>query len=66
MTTQLNNLLNSIDLPADWIGLRKVREVGVARSARDGMPQNNSQSISEGVMIEVLVDGQIEIGRAHV
>ena len=66
MTTQLNNLLNSIDLPADWIGLRKVREVGVARSARDGMPQNNSQSISEGVMIEVLVDGQIGYGATNI
>lgn len=66
MSTQLNHLLNSINIPADWIGLRKVREVGVARSARDGMPQNNSQSISEGVMIEVLVDGQIGYGATNV
>jgi predicted Zn-dependent protease len=66
MPTQLNNLLNSINLPADWIGCRKVREVGVARSARDGMPQNNSKSISEGVMIEVLVDGQIGYGATNI
>ena len=66
MPTQLNNLLNSITLPADWIGCRKVREVGVARSARDGMPQNNSKSISEGVMIEVLVDGQIGYGATNI
>jgi predicted Zn-dependent protease len=65
MPTQLSQLLNSIDLPADWIGCRKVREVGVARSARDGMPQNNSKSISEGVMIEVLVDGQIGYGATN-
>jgi predicted Zn-dependent protease len=66
MSTQLNNLLNSIDLPADWIGLRKVREVGVARSARDGMPQNNSQTIGEGVMVEVLMDGQIGYGATNI
>jgi predicted Zn-dependent protease len=56
---QLSDLLNCIDVPVDWLGLRKVREVAVSRSARDGMPQNNSKSISEGVMVEVLINGQI-------
>ena len=62
---QLSDLLDCIDLPVDWVGLRKVREVAVARSARDGMPQNNSTTISEGVMIEVLVDGQIGYGATN-
>ena len=52
---QLSDLLNCIDLPVDWVGLRKSREIATARSARDGMPQNNSKTISEGVMVEVLV-----------
>ena len=65
-TLQLSELLNSIDLPVDWVGLRKVREVRVSRSARDGMPQNNSKAISEGVMVEVLIGGQIGYGATNV
>lgn len=66
LTLQANDLLNCIDLPVDWIGLRKVREVAIARSARDGMPQNNSTTISEGVMVEVLVNGQIGYGATNI
>jgi predicted Zn-dependent protease len=66
MPAQLHNLLNSIDLPVDWIGLRQTREVGISRSARDGMPQQNSKKISEGVMVEVLVDGQIGYGATNI
>lgn len=65
-TLQPNDLLNCIDLTVDWIGLRKVREVTIARSARDGMPQNNSTTISEGVMVEVLVHGQIGYGATNI
>ena len=63
---QLSDLLDGIDLPIDWLGLRKVREVSIARSARDGMPQNNSTTISEGVMVEVLVNGQIGYGATNI
>uniref|UniRef100_UPI00286B9BF4 TldD/PmbA family protein n=1 Tax=Chamaesiphon sp. OTE_8_metabat_110 TaxID=2964696 RepID=UPI00286B9BF4 len=63
---QLSDLLEGIDLPVDWLGLRKVREVSIARSARDGMPQNNSTTISEGVMVEVLVNGQIGYGATNI
>ncbi len=65
-TLQLSDLLNGIDLPVDWVGLRKVREVAICRSARDGMPQNNSTTISEGVMIEVLINGQIGYGATNI
>ena len=65
-TLQLSDLLNSIDLPIEWVGLRKVREVATSRSARDGMPQNNSTTISEGVMVEVLMDGQIGYGATNI
>jgi predicted Zn-dependent protease len=65
-TLQLSDLLNSILVPVDWIGLRQVREVGIVRSARDGMPQNNSKTISEGVMVEVLINGQIGYGATNI
>jgi predicted Zn-dependent protease len=63
---QLSDWLDCIDLPVDWIGLRKSREVATARSARDGMPQNNSKTISEGVMVEVLINGQIGYGATNI
>jgi predicted Zn-dependent protease len=66
LSTRLSDLLNGIDLPVDWVGLRKVREVAIARSARDGMPQNNGTTISEGVMVEVLVNGQIGYGATNI
>jgi predicted Zn-dependent protease len=65
-TFELNHLLESINLPADWVGLRKVREVAKSRSARDEMPQQNSTSISEGVMVEVLINGQIGYGATNI
>ncbi|WP_373542952.1 TldD/PmbA family protein [Chamaesiphon sp.] len=65
-TLQLSDLLNAIDLPVDWVGLRQVREVATTRSARDGMPQNNSTTMSEGVMVEVLSDGQIGYGATNI
>ncbi len=62
----LNDLINSIDLPVDWVGLRKSREIAIARSARDGKPQNNSTTISEGIMVEILIDGQIGYGATNI
>ncbi len=41
-----------------WMGLRKVTERGVSRSFRDAKPESHDHSSNEGVMIEVLVDGQ--------
>jgi len=51
--------LSHIDLPqAEWIGLREVKEINTTRYVRDRFPQSNGRSLSHGVMIEVLVDGQ--------
>ncbi len=61
---QLHTLLKSIRTSgselgkAEWIGLRHVRETLTYRSMRDAKPQTNDRSTSEGVMVEVLVDGQ--------
>jgi predicted Zn-dependent protease len=63
---QLTDFLNAIDLSVDWIGLRQTREIATARSARDGIPQNNSKTISEGIMVEVLVNGQIGYGATNI
>ena len=55
----LNTALNQINLPsAEWIGLREVKEVVTTRYVRDRHPQSNGRSLSHGIMIEVLVDGQ--------
>lgn len=58
MTQQLQNLLNAIDVPADWIGLREVDERTTVRFIRDGHPQTNARTKTHGIMVEVLADGQ--------
>lgn len=59
MIAELSKALAAIDLPADWIGLRGLRETMQVRSVRDEVPQRNGKSTSQGVMIEVMVKGQI-------
>jgi predicted Zn-dependent protease len=59
MQFDLKAALSHIDLPdATWIGLREVREINTTRYVRDRQPQSNGRSLSHGLMIEVLVDGQ--------
>ena len=54
----LNAVLNSIDVKADWIGLREVCENRTFRFIRDLNPQSNTRVSSHGVMVEVLSKGQ--------
>ena len=54
----LHNLINAIDVPADWIGLRQVFEAHTPRMIRDGVPVVNARTSTHGIMVEVLVDGQ--------
>ncbi|MFC1785743.1 TldD/PmbA family protein [Candidatus Neomarinimicrobiota bacterium] len=58
MTQQLQKLLNAVDVPADWIGLREVDERTTVRFIRDGHPQSNMRTKTFGIMVEVLADGQ--------
>ncbi len=59
MSFDLQVALAHIDLPsAEWIGLREVKEITTNRYVRDRKPQSNGRSLSHGVMIEVLADGQ--------
>ena len=54
----LKSFLNTVDISADWIGLREVKETKTFRSIRDLNPQSNTKVNSHGVMVEVLKQGQ--------
>jgi predicted Zn-dependent protease len=54
----LNSLLSTLDVKADWIGLRAVKEQTVIRCARNGNLDPLSISHDHGIMVEVLVNGQ--------
>jgi predicted Zn-dependent protease len=56
--TNLHSLLSAIDISADWVGLREVRETTTTRFVRDGKPQANAKATTHGIMVEVLADGQ--------
>ena len=58
MTQHLQKLLNAVDVPAEWVGLREVDERTIVRFIRDGNPQTNSRVKTHGIMVEVLADGQ--------
>ncbi|BAS56632.1 C69 family peptidase [Leptolyngbya boryana NIES-2135] len=59
MISQLTQFLNALEIPADWIGLRATKESSTTRSVRDRVPETNGSSLTQGVMVEVLVKGQI-------
>ena len=54
----LKKALDNINIKADWIGLREVKESTTYRVIRDLNPESNHTSLDHGVMIEVLVNGQ--------
>ena len=58
MIGHLTKTLEQIDLPADWIGIRAVKENSSWRTMRDGHPQQNERGLSQGGMVEVLAQGQ--------
>jgi predicted Zn-dependent protease len=60
MISQLIDRLNQLDLPdATWVGLRGTQETQTHHALRDGHPETNGTTFSQGVMVEVLVKGQI-------
>ncbi|NJR63472.1 MAG: TldD/PmbA family protein [Cyanobacteria bacterium CRU_2_1] len=65
MISELSQTIATLTIPADWIGLRAVKETMGYRHVRDGRPQHNGKSLSQGVMVEVLVDGQIGYGATN-
>jgi predicted Zn-dependent protease len=59
MDTLLDQTLSTLDLPADWVGIRVQRGKHIRRSQRDGRPEANHHRRSLGAMVEVLVQGQL-------
>ena len=55
---KLKELLSSIDIKADWVGIREVKELTTYRSVRDGNPKANDRELTHGILIEVLLNGQ--------
>ena len=58
LDVNIKKLLDAVDVPAEWVGLREVYESHTPRMIRDGFPVTNSRSYTHGVMVEVLIDGQ--------
>jgi predicted Zn-dependent protease len=57
MWTELSKAIASVNIPADWIGIRAVKQTTSSRHVRDGLPQANGKSSTIGAMLEVLVNG---------
>jgi predicted Zn-dependent protease len=65
MIPELSKAIAALNISADWIGLRAVKDSSAYRSVRDGNPQSNGKTLSQGVMVEVLVNGQIGYGATN-
>jgi predicted Zn-dependent protease len=59
MFADLQKALSQINIAADWIGIRAVRETASTRFVRDAIPQINGKSSTLGAMVEVMVNGCI-------
>ncbi|MEM8809696.1 MAG: TldD/PmbA family protein [Cyanobacteria bacterium P01_G01_bin.38] len=58
MLNLLSETLPTLDLPADWVGIRVLKETSTKRAVRDGHPAHNGKTLSQGAMVEVLAQGQ--------
>jgi predicted Zn-dependent protease len=59
MWSQLTQAIANINIPADWIGIRLVKETSSHFYFRDALPQKNGNSYTIGAMVEVMVNGCI-------
>ena len=55
---EIKDLLNAVDVPAQWVGLREVYEAHTPRMIRDGVRVANGRSAAHGLVVEVLANGQ--------
>jgi len=65
MISDLQRALSAIAIPADWVGIRAVRQHSTYRFVRDGLPQENSRALNQGIMVEVMAGGQIGYGAVN-
>jgi predicted Zn-dependent protease len=63
--SNLKNLLNSLKIEADYISLRSVYNKNVNISVRDEILEGVSSSEDHGLMVEVMIDGQIAYGATN-
>ncbi len=61
----LQKALNNIHIDADWVGIRQLKETTTYRTIRDGNPEQNSINLDQGIMVEVLVNGQFGYYGTH-
>ena len=54
----LVDVVNKLDINADWLGLREYKENTTYHVIRDNNPLSNEGSIDHGIMVEVLKNGQ--------
>jgi predicted Zn-dependent protease len=59
MFSELKKAIANFDIPANWIGIRAVKETSTTRFVRDSVPQVNGKSFTVGAMLEVLVNGSL-------
>jgi len=59
MLEHLENILETLDQPVEWVGLRYLREQTTLHRVRDRIPEFNGSWVDQGCMVEVLADGQI-------
>jgi predicted Zn-dependent protease len=62
---QLDRILPDLEIQADWIGLRWVKETEHSRYMRDGFPRSNGHTVNQGLMVEVIVNGQMGYGATN-
>jgi predicted Zn-dependent protease len=51
--------LENLNISAEWVGLRYFKERTHSRYIRDEKPQANGKNETKGVMVEVMVNGQL-------
>ena len=61
----LQKAIENINVPADWVGIRQVKATTTYRVIRDGNPEQNSIDLDQGIMVEVLVNGQFGYYGTH-
>ena len=59
MLSELTKAIAQINVPADLLSIRVVKETNSSRYVRDGLPQSNGKYSTTGAMLEVVVDGCI-------
>jgi predicted Zn-dependent protease len=65
MFAELLTVLENLPFSADWVGLRAMCETRHVRSLRDQLLDRHGSRLTQGVMVEVMVQGQVGYGAMH-